>query len=244
MPHWCAPVPAARAHSSRSTSRHSTAGQCDVRQPVAGKIPSVRPPAAALVTKSARDLSHGPLFRSKAEITEAQDERLRGFRLSGGRTLMRTVVSDRRGAPRLPRGVAAAAVTCEGSGAASAIFSTSSIVETMWTSSVSSTFFGMSARSFSLSRGRMIVFTPARCARQDLFLHAADRQDLAAQRDLAGHRDVTAHRQSRSGRDQRRRHRDPGRRSVLGDGAFGHVHVDVDLRWKTSRSRTAGPRRT
>ena len=52
----------------------------------------------------------------------------------------------------------------DGNGSASAIFSTSSIVDTMCTSSVSMTFLGMSARSFSLSRGRMIFVTPARCA--------------------------------------------------------------------------------
>ena len=52
----------------------------------------------------------------------------------------------------------------DGNGSASAIFSTSSIVDTMCTSSVSITFFGMSARSFSLSRGRMMFVTPARWA--------------------------------------------------------------------------------
>jgi hypothetical protein len=46
----------------------------------------------------------------------------------------------------------------------SASFSTSSIVDTRCIFIVSSTFFGMSARSFSLSLGSTMVFTPARWA--------------------------------------------------------------------------------
>src|SRR5205085_2525736 len=49
-------------------------------------------------------------------------------------------------------------------GSTSAIFSTSSIDSTKYRLSVSRTFFGMSARSFSLSLGTMIVFNPERCA--------------------------------------------------------------------------------
>src|SRR5436190_165462 len=63
--------------------------------------------------------------------------------------------------------------------------------------------------------------------REDLFLEAADRQDLAAQRDLAGHRDVLADRRAAERRHQRRREGDARRRSVLGDRALGNVDVDV-----------------
>src|SRR5438105_4535633 len=74
------------------------------------------------------------------------------------------------------------------------------------------------------------VGSPGAVRRQDLLLHAADRQYLTAQRDFSGHRHVAADRNLRQRRDQRRRHRDARRGAVLRDGAFGDVHVDVDLR--------------
>ena len=77
---------------------------------------------------------------------------------------------------------------------------------------------------------------------QQLLLHAADRQHLAAQRDLAGHGHVAAHRHLGERRDEGRGHRDAGRRAVLGDGALGHVDVDVEPAVEVLR-RCRTPRR-
>ena len=66
-------------------------------------------------------------------------------------------------------------------------------------------------------------------SRQQLFFQAADRQYLAAKSDLARHRDVAANGHPRKRRRQRRSHRDAGRWSILGDGSFGNVDVDVDV---------------
>ena len=88
---------------------------------------------------------------------------------------------------------------------------------------------GISARSFSLSLGSSTVRIPTRCAASNFFLHAADGQNLAAQRDFAGHGHVAAHRNVRQGADDGRADGDSGRRAVLGDGALGHVHVNIDV---------------
>ena len=63
-------------------------------------------------------------------------------------------------------------------------------------------------------------------SRQQLLLHAADRQHLALQRDLAGHAHAAAHRTPTEEADQRCHHGDARRRSVLRDGARRDMDVD------------------
>src|SRR4029079_1833078 len=65
--------------------------------------------------------------------------------------------------------------------------------------------------------------------RKELFLEATDRQHATAQRDLARHRHVLADRDAGQDRDDGRRHRNAGRRSILRRGAFRYVYVDVAL---------------
>src|SRR5581483_1219578 len=62
---------------------------------------------------------------------------------------------------------------------------------------------------------------------QHFFLDAADRQDQPAQADFARHRDVFMHRPSREQGHERDKHRHAGARSVFGNRAGRHVHVDV-----------------
>ena len=64
---------------------------------------------------------------------------------------------------------------------------------------------------------------------QQLLFQAADGKHFAAQRDFAGHRDVAAHRDLGQRAGERRGHGDAGRRAILRDRAFGHVHVDIDV---------------
>ena len=63
--------------------------------------------------------------------------------------------------------------------------------------------------------------------REHLFLEAADRQNVAAQRDFARHRDVAADLASEQRRNDARRHCDAGRGAVFRDRAFGQMDVDV-----------------
>src|SRR6266702_8722059 len=65
--------------------------------------------------------------------------------------------------------------------------------------------------------------------RQQLLLQAADGKHLAAQRDLARHGDVAPHLDLRQGTGQASSERDPGRRSILGNRSFRHMHVDIDM---------------
>src|SRR5450432_3261333 len=65
--------------------------------------------------------------------------------------------------------------------------------------------------------------------RQKFFFDAADGQDLAAKGNFSGHGDVTAHRDARQGADDGVANRDAGGRAVLGDSAFGDVHVNIDV---------------
>ena len=90
-------------------------------------------------------------------------------------------------------------------------------------------FFGMSARSFSLSFGRMMFFTPARCAASTFSLTPPIGSTLP--RNVISPVIATSRRtrDARESRHQRRRERDPRRRAVLRDGAFGHVDVHVRL---------------
>src|ERR1035438_9407932 len=63
---------------------------------------------------------------------------------------------------------------------------------------------------------------------EHLFFDAADGQDLAREGDFAGHGEVGADAALRKHRHQRGGHRDAGGGAVFGDGAGGHVDVDVD----------------
>jgi len=63
--------------------------------------------------------------------------------------------------------------------------------------------------------------------RQHLFLDAADGQHASGEGNLAGHGDVAAHRATRQLGGERRRHGDAGGRTVLRDGARGHVQVKL-----------------
>ena len=70
---------------------------------------------------------------------------------------------------------------------------------------------------------------PGAMGGEHLFLDAADRKNLAAQRDLTRHCDIPAGRDLRERRGERRGHRDAGGWSVLRDRAFGNVNVNVNL---------------
>ena len=64
---------------------------------------------------------------------------------------------------------------------------------------------------------------------EHFLLHSADREHAAAQGDLTRHGDVVPGRTPRKRRHQRRRHRDAGRRAVLGNRACGYVDVEVGI---------------
>ena len=63
---------------------------------------------------------------------------------------------------------------------------------------------------------------------QDLLLDAAHGQHAPGERHLAGHRHARAHGPAGEQRDDGGHERDAGRGAVLGDGALGHVQVQVD----------------
>ena len=112
---------------------------------------------------------------------------------------------------------------------------------------------GMSRRSFSFFRGQDDDLGARQVGREDLALEPADREDPTAQGDLAGHRHVLADGDAGQGADDGGRHRDPGRRTVLGDGAGRHVDVqrvvledlarDAELGGVGTGPRQAGSRR-
>ena len=64
---------------------------------------------------------------------------------------------------------------------------------------------------------------------QDLLFDPAHGQTFPLQGDLPGHGYVLPHPVAGEGGDQRRRHGDPGRRSVFGNGPGGNMHMDVRL---------------
>src|SRR5258707_5132102 len=64
---------------------------------------------------------------------------------------------------------------------------------------------------------------------EELFFYAADGQNLAAQGDFAGHGHVAAHGNFRERADDGVADGDAGGGTVLGDGAFGDVHVNIDV---------------
>src|SRR5262249_42653213 len=63
---------------------------------------------------------------------------------------------------------------------------------------------------------------------QELLLDAADGQNFAAQSDFAGHGHFVAHGIFRERANQGSGDSDAGGGAVLGDSAFGHVHVNIE----------------
>ena len=98
--------------------------------------------------------------------------------------------------------------------------------DTRCTCTASSTSAGTSSRSGSLRCGRNTSVSPARWAASSFCFTPPIGQHPPGQRDLAGHADLGPHGAAGQQRDQRGRHRDAGRRPVLGYGAGGHVQVD------------------
>ena len=70
---------------------------------------------------------------------------------------------------------------------------------------------------------------------QQFFFQSADGQHFAAQRDLAGHGDIAAHRNLAQSAGNRGGDGDAGRRTVLRNGAFRHVHVNVESAVEVAR---------
>src|ERR1700722_3334343 len=64
---------------------------------------------------------------------------------------------------------------------------------------------------------------------QELFLHSADGQYFTTQGDFPGHANVAANGNAGKGADDGSAEGDARRGAVLGDGAFGDVHVDVEM---------------
>src|SRR5260370_6415642 len=64
---------------------------------------------------------------------------------------------------------------------------------------------------------------------QEFLLDPADGEHLATQRDFAGHGDISPHRILCERADDGRADGDAGGRTVLGDGAFRYVYVNVDV---------------
>ena len=87
---------------------------------------------------------------------------------------------------------------------------------------------GSSATSFSLAGQDGFEDAGAQCGEQFL-LQAADGQNLATQRDFAGHGDVAANRNLGQRAGERRGHGDAGRGAILGNRAFGHMQVQVNV---------------
>src|SRR5688572_17333719 len=64
---------------------------------------------------------------------------------------------------------------------------------------------------------------------QQLFLNTANRQNLSTKRNLPGHGNVTMHWNSGKRAHQGRGHRHSRGWTILGDGAFRHVDVQVQM---------------
>src|SRR6266481_4818307 len=64
---------------------------------------------------------------------------------------------------------------------------------------------------------------------QEFFLDAADGENFAAQGDFAGHGDIAANGNFGEGADDGIANGDAGGGAILWDGAFGDVHVDIDV---------------
>ena len=80
-----------------------------------------------------------------------------------------------------------------------------------------------------MSLGRITVRNPSAVRGKKFFFHAADGQNFAAQRDFAGHGQIAAHRNAGERADDGRADSDARRRAILGNGAFGHVHVNINV---------------
>src|SRR5882762_1089214 len=79
--------------------------------------------------------------------------------------------------------------------------------------------------------------------RQQFLLQSADRQYLATQRNFARHRDIPPHRNFAERAGNRSRDGDARRRSILGNSALGHVHVDIKIAIEIARhTQSSGPR--
>ncbi len=68
---------------------------------------------------------------------------------------------------------------------------------------------------------------PATVGRQKLLLQTADGQHLATQGNFPGHGHVGTHRDLGQSGHQGGAHADPGAGTILGRGAFRHMHMDV-----------------
>ncbi len=138
---------------------------------------------------------------------------------------------------------AVASSVIAGSGRSSAIVSTWSMVSTKCSFIAVRRFSGTSATSFSLSLGRITSNRSGAMRGQQFFLQSADGQHLAAQRDLARHRDVAPDGNLAQCAGNRGGDGDASRRSVLGNRAFRHVHVNIESAVKVARQAQAmGPR--
>ena len=73
------------------------------------------------------------------------------------------------------------------------------------------------------------LLDPASVGREHLFLEATDRQHVPTKRDLTRHGEIVPDRDTGQRGDERGRHRDTRRRSILGNRAFRNVDVNVDL---------------
>ena len=76
--------------------------------------------------------------------------------------------------------------------------------------------------------------------RQYFFFDAADGQNFAPKRDLAGHGHIAANRNMRQGAHDGGTNGDARRRPVFRDGAFGNVHVDIQVAIEVMR-QAEGP---
>src|SRR2546426_334839 len=63
---------------------------------------------------------------------------------------------------------------------------------------------------------------------QKFFFQSADRQHFAAQRNLAGHGDIATHGNLAQSAGNSGSDRDARRGAIFGDGAFRHMHVNVE----------------
>src|SRR5262249_24021656 len=74
---------------------------------------------------------------------------------------------------------------------------------------------------------------------QQLLLQAADGQYFAAKGDLTGHRDIAAHGNAAERAGDGGGHGDARGGAIFGDGAFGHVQVNVDIAVEVARQAKA-----
>ena len=82
----------------------------------------------------------------------------------------------------------------------------------------------LQVRAVAHRQDHLLQSCPVGC--QHLLLDPTDGQHPALQGDLTRHADHRTHRDVTQQADQGRGHRDPGRGTVLGDGAGRHVHVE------------------